>query len=174
MAKKRRLKSEKQNKIEVESWQQADDLLKEAGDLQLAINAAEQKARDDINEAKAVMAEETGGKQRELRAIVSVLKGFCAARKKDFGSKKSRKLNYGTVGWRGSTKIKTAKKTLELIEESFTKPLIKNCINIKKSINKKELGKLTDEQLAQVGAGREEMDVFFAEPDLPEAVDYES
>ena len=54
----------------------------------------------------------------------------------------------------------------------FSKAKAAACIRVKESVDKEALAKLTDEQLADIGARRKEKDVFFVEPALPEAVDY--
>ena len=99
--------------------------------------------------------------------IVSALETFCQEDQDEFQSTRSRKLNHGKVGWRKSTKINiSAKKTLQLIKDLFTRPLRDNCITIKESVSKDGLGKLTDERLAQVKAKRVVTDDFFAEPSV--------
>lgn len=172
MAKKRRLKSKRQIE-EITTWQQADSILRYAGELQLKINQAEARCNDTINEAKDDMQEEVRPAQKKLAEITERLQVFADARQKDFKNKKSKKLQFGTLGWRRSTKIKTSKDTLERIKEFFTPKKQKELIKIKESLNKKQIGQLTEEQLADAGARREEKDVFYAEPLLPEAVDYE-
>jgi len=169
---KKRVKSDKPLLRPVPDWQHADDFVRRIGDLQMQINEAEHKAKDDIDEVKSELAEKTQPLQEQIELYYQSLEAFCATRKDDFGKNRSRKLNFGILGWRKSTSIKIKKNTLELIKQIFSKKKAAVYIRIKESIDKEALAKLTDEKLAGVGARREEKDVFFVEPNLPEAVDY--
>ncbi len=170
---KRRVKSAKPAIIPIESWQQADDILRKLGDSQLAINRAEALAKTRIDDAKKQLAVEVAPQQEQIDICVRSLEAFCSAHKDSFRRAKSRQMNFGVVGWRKSTSIRTKKTTLELIKEFFTPSKKKACIRIKETVDKEALSKLTDEELVSVDARREVKDDFYAEPDLPEAVDYE-
>jgi phage host-nuclease inhibitor protein Gam len=138
----------------------------------MQIKQAEETAKDDINEIKAELAEKVKPLQEEIKLKVRSLEAFAALHKNDFGKKRSRKLNFGILGWRKSTSISIKKNTLELIKQVFTNAKQKMCIRVKESVDKEALAKLTEEQLASVGARRKEKDVFFVEPSSQEAVDY--
>jgi len=155
----------------VEDWGQADNLVREIGDLQLKIKQAEASAKDRIDEIKAELAECVKPFCENIDLNVRSLEAFSAGRKKDFGGKKSRKLNFGILGWRQSSSVKTKKNTLELIKEGFSKAKAAVFIRVKENVDKEALAKLTDEQLAGVGARRKVRDDFFVEPFKPEAVD---
>ncbi|MCK9243640.1 MAG: host-nuclease inhibitor Gam family protein [Dehalococcoidales bacterium] len=169
----RRVKSDKIICIEIGSFEQADNALQKLGELQLAINQAEHTAADKINEAKLELAEATKPLQEEIKGIVYSLELFANARKSDFGKDRSRKLGFGKIGWRKSSFITLKKDTLELIKKLFSKQKAQSCIITKEAVSKDALAKLTDEDLKSVNARRKETDAFFAEPDLPEAVDYQ-
>lgn len=157
--------------IPITDWAAADDVLKQLGDLTMAITQAEHTAKDAIDEAKAELAETVNPLNELIAEEIERLRAFAAARTEDFGSDRSRKLNFGTLGWRKSTSIAIKENTLELIKEVFGR----NCdiyIRIKEEVDKTALAKLTDEELKGVGAKRKVTDDFFAEPALPKAVDY--
>jgi len=167
-----RLKSKRQTR-KVTTWKQADELLRTAGELQLKINQSEARCNDTINEAKDDLQEQVAPLNKKLAEITERLENFADSKSAEFKKKRSRELQFGRIGWRRSTKIKTKKETLALIEATLPRRLQKQYIKVKKTLNKKELSCLTDEHLAKLGARREEKDVFFAEPLLPKAVDYE-
>ncbi|MFA5553493.1 MAG: host-nuclease inhibitor Gam family protein [Phycisphaerae bacterium] len=168
----RRVKSDKISTVAIGSFEDADIALQKLGELQLAINQAEHAAADKISEAKLELTEKTKPLQDEIQGIVYSLELFANARKDDFGKDRSRKLQFGKFGWRKSTFIQIKKDTLELIKNLFSRQKALSCIIIKEAVSKDGLAKLTDEDLRSVNARRKETDAFFAEPELPEAVDY--
>ena len=104
------------------------------------------------------------------------------AHRDDFKGQKSRKLNFGTLGWRKSTAIRTTKSTYQIIKNALlnklviaglTRAKLNACIRIKESVDKDALARLTDEQLADIKARRDIRDVFFVEPSSQKAADYE-
>ena len=162
------------------NWKQTDEAIRRIGNLQLAINAAESKAKDAIDGAKLELAATATPLQKRIKELVTAVEVFASRdiNKPDFRGAKSMKLGFGTLGWRASSSIKISVKkklgkTLDLIKSVFTPAKAKPLIIVKESVDKNALAKLTDEDLAKVNARRDSKDVFFVEPDLPEAADYE-
>ena len=168
----KRIKSDKQALIPIADWEKADEYIRVIGDLQMQIEQACISAQDDINDRKLKLAEELKPLQEAVKLYQRSLEVFATTHQADFGKKRSRKLNFGLLGWRKSTSISIKKNTLELIKAAFTKAKAKLYIRTKDAVDKDALAKLTDERLAAIGARRKEKDVFFVEPELPEAVDY--
>jgi len=170
----KRIKQSGKPLITIINWSTADEIVREIGDAQLAINASEAKALDDINEAKAELVAATKPLQEKIKLRVRSLEVFVTQNKTDFGKAKSKKLTFGLLGWRKSTSIKiSTKKTLDMIKDVFSAAKAKVYIVTKESVDKNALAKLTDEVLASIDAQRKVKEDFFVEPDLPEAVDYE-
>lgn len=172
MKKSRRVKSAKPAIIPIENWGQADAMLREVGDNQLLIQESQANAKAEIDECKADLASDVNPRLELIDQLTRSLEAFATSHEADFKKARSRKLNFGTLGWRKSTAIKIKKTTLELIKEFFTPSKKKACIRIKETVDKEALGKLTDDELAEVKARRQVRDDFFVEPELPEAVDY--
>lgn len=168
---KKRIKSEKQIET-IADWQQADEFIKQIGDLQLQINAAESSAADKINEAKAEMVKAVEPLNKKITILTDSLEAFAANHTDDFGKAQSRKLNFGILGWRKSSSITIAKSTLELIKKVFGRKA-DIYIRTKEEVNKEALSELMDQQLSSVDARRKHKEVFFVEPGLPGAVDYQ-
>lgn len=166
-----RIKSEKQL-IQIDTWEQADAILRGIGDNQLKINQAESSAKEKIDEIKEKLAEAVKKAIDDTKIKVKSLEAFCLHHRGDFAGQKSRRLNYGTIGWRRSVAIETNRDTLELLQSQYGGKELMNLLHIKKTVNKEAVAKLTDEQLADINAQRKTRDMFFAEPDLPKAVDY--
>ena len=173
MAKKsKRVKPDK-SLIRVLNWQHADELLRELGDHQLKIQAAEAAAKTDIDAANAAKTIACKPNQDEIKLIACSLEAFAATHRDDFGDKKTKALDHGSIGWRLSKSVSIKKdKTLELIKQVFKGRKAKQFIHVKETPDKDALAKLTDEQLAAVKARRVVKDDFFVEPNIPEAIDY--
>lgn len=163
----------KQSIIAIADWQQADERLKTLGDLINVITVAESDAKAEIDRIKEGLKQTTAPAAAQIEMLTASLEAFCAAHAEDFGGAKSRKLQFGTVGWRASTAIKvaSAKDTVELLKTVFGKKA-EAYLRIKEEPDKDCLAKLTDEQLDAVGCRRENRDVFYAEPELIEAATY--
>lgn len=168
----KRVKSDKANLIEVTSWRHADELVRQIALHQRTIQQFEAATARKIEQAKADMAARTKACQDGIAGCLRSLEAFAIAHKQDLKAQKSKTLNFGTLGWRKSTSIKIKKTTLGLIRQVFSKLKAASLIRVKESVDKEALAKLTDEQLASVGARRDSKDVFFVEPDLPKAADY--
>lgn len=174
MAKNKRLKSGKKALIQIESWEDADAYVRKIGDMQLEIQRAEADAKSTIDEAKATLAAIAKPLQKDIKVCVDSIEAFAAGHKKDFvGSRRSKDLNHGKIGWRKSFAIAITKNTLGLIKDMFTNRRAAGYIRIKETVDKNALANLTDEELASVDARRERTEAFFVEPFMPEAVDYE-
>jgi phage host-nuclease inhibitor protein Gam len=155
----------------IANWNEADDHLKRIGDLQVEIVQAELDANLDIYGVKAKLKESTETLTADIKRHIESLEAFAANHIEDFGSAKSRKLQYGMLGWRASKAIKTCKDVVERIKSVFGKKA-ETYLRVKTEADKEALAKLTDEQLVAVGCRRESKDVFYAEPGDAEAVEY--
>jgi len=146
-------------------------MLRRLGDITLSLQAQEAAAKEKIDEAKSDLKTSSAPLLGEMNQIAKSLEAFAVTHKDDLGKLKSRKLQFGVVGWRASSVIRIVKDTLSRIKDVF-KASAKTYIRIREEADKDALGRLTDEQLKSIGARRETKDVFFAEPNLPAAVDY--
>ena len=168
----KRIKSDKQIEA-IADWQVADEFIKQIGELQLKIKQLETSANNKINYAKSELLAKSEPLLKEITVLTDSLEAFAANRPDDFGKAQSRKLNFGLLGWRKSTSISIKQTTLELIKKVFGKKA-DQYIRTKEEVDKDALSGLTDQQLVSVDARRKPKEVFFVEPCLPEAVDYET
>jgi phage host-nuclease inhibitor protein Gam len=155
----------------ISNWNEADEHLKRIGDLRLQIGEHELEAKLDIDDAKSELQKSTEPLAAEIKRHVESLEAFAANHIDDFGKARSRKLAFGIVGWRASRSLKVCKDVIDRVKSVFGKKA-DAYLRIKEEADKESLGKLTDEQLIAVGCRWESKDVFYAEPDSPEAVDY--
>ena len=166
-----RIKAPKQALINIPDWPAADQLIKELGEIQRTITVANSNATTRINQIKAALESQVNQLQDRQKYIAKSLEEFALGHTKDFGDARSRKLDFGTLGWRLSTWIEVTATTLERIKEYFSTTEQKACVRVKETVDKEALAKLTDGRLAIVKARRKTKDAFFVEPLLTEAAD---
>ena len=167
----KRVKSVKPGPLPVENWQKADEIIRIIRGLQQQIHRSQDQAQKRIDKIKEALAADVAPRHAVIKLYVLRLEAFAESHEAEFGDKRSRALNYGTLGWRKSTAIAVTKKTLGLIKQFFAKK-VRTLVHVRETVNKEALAKLTDEQLAKVGARRKEKDTFFVEPFSVEAADY--
>ena len=173
MASKKRIRLDKSPLLPIPDWKHADLSVRRIGELQGRITYLEEKAKLLTNKIKKELADQVKPLQDKITLHVNSLEPFATSHKDDFKKQKSRKLNFGVLGWRKSISIKIAKNTLELIKIVFTYGKAAAYIRTKESVDKDALAKLTDKQLASIKARRDEKDVFFVEPSSQKAAEYE-
>jgi len=162
--------------IVIDGWETVDYSIKAIGECQNQIARIEAAADIVINAAKSDAAKAVKPLDEKITSLLNALEHFAEEHKQEFKDEKSRVLNFGKLGWRKSTKIDIPKKVavtiIEKIKEVFGNTKSKLYLNIKETPNKEALGKLTDEELAGLGARRKSTDDFFVEPDLTKAANY--
>ena len=165
----KRVKSDR-GLLQICDWQHVDELVREIGDLDNSIARREAIAKERIDLVKLKLAADVKLMQDRIKLCTESIEAFAAAHANDF-TRKSKKLNFGVVGWRRSTKIKVGRDTLARIKEVFGRTA-EMYMHIKKTVNKDALAELSEGQLGQVGAKREVKDVFYVEPNKTEAANY--
>lgn len=167
----KRVKSDKQL-VKLSGWGSVDNLVRRMGELQRDIENAEANAQKKSDTIKAQLAKDVKPAQDGITIYTESIEAWVVAHRDEFGkNKQSRKLNNGTVGWRKSTVISVKKATVELIKQVFGRKA-GQYVHVKETPDKEAMAKLTDGQLATVGARRKHKDVFFVEPDTVEAANH--
>jgi phage host-nuclease inhibitor protein Gam len=158
--------------IPIADWNEADEILKTIGSLQMKVNACESDATDRINEIKTELFDETDPMLKDIARCVMSLQAFCDNHQADFDGARSRDLQFGKVGWRASSAITAGKKCIEKLKEVFGRKKAFTFLRIKVEVNKEALETLDDATLKSVSAKRVKKDTFYAEPAIHESTDY--
>lgn len=134
-----------------------NDALKQIGGFQRKIRQLnDQMNKDIVNITEGVEAQ-IAPLMKSIQALEGGMKVYAEMYREDiFGKAKTRKLNYGEISYRQSTKIAITKATLALLIEGR----YDEAINVKKTVDKEELENWTDEELKAIKAKRESEDVF--------------
>ncbi len=163
-----RIKTNKESSVK--NWEQADELIAKIGEFQRRITNIETDTNEQIDMLKKSMAAEVNSMNAEIKNMTNELDLFATLNRGDFGDQKTKRLNFGQLGWRKSGKIMTAKNAVELIKEVFGKNA-KTYLIIKEKVVKEKLKSLTDQQLTKIGCKRVVKDTFFVEPETVDASD---
>lgn len=145
------------------SWDEVDEALKAIGQIDREVAALEAALNERIELLKENTKQQVQPRLYEKEYLELQIKEFCEAHREDMVGK-SRKLNFGTVSFRQSTRIliKGVENCLAALKERG----LWQCITVKESPNKPEMQKLDDMTLAEVGARRDIRDVFGYEVDM--------
>lgn len=148
----------------LENWNDVDASLREIGRLDRDLAMIEAAANEAIDRVKAETKESAAPLHDKKTSLELAIKEYCEANRVEFAKIKSKELTFGSVGFRLSTRIliKRVAETLQALKDlSLT-----HCIRIKEEPDKEAMKALTDETLAEVGAGRKTENVFGYELNL--------
>lgn len=154
--------------VGLESWDAADEALREIGSAQRAIEKAEHRMQNAIDEAKEAAAAESAPYRERIAELESRLSVFAEVHRDELGNRKSRELNYGTLGYRKSTRLilpRAAAKMAELIKKLRSSGMGDCIIRPAERIDKEALKKYPPNDIIAVGAGLDVQDTFWYEVD---------
>lgn len=143
----------------LKSWDEADQALREIGICGLAMENIEGRMNLEILELKQVAKEELKPLAEKKEGLELALKEWTELNRGDIKGK-TRKLVFGTVGFRLSTKVLVAKDKAKAVIDMLTRMKLMNCLKIKVSLKKDELKKLPAETLSELGVVLKQEDAF--------------
>jgi phage host-nuclease inhibitor protein Gam len=145
----------------LKSWEDVDLHLKEVGEIDIAVTELETEMNKQISDIKfsneyaaQPLLERRKRLGMEIKAFVDEHKGEITG--------KTKVLNFGSTGFRKSTKL-IIQKVKDVIIMLKAKGM-ESCVKKKESINREVLGTYTDEVLESVGVTRKKGDEFWFEP----------
>lgn len=143
------------------NWEQVDEALKAIAEaenelemLHSAMNLQVDALKKEFDEAARPYHEKV--KQNEL-----LIKEFTAASRAEMEGK-SKKLTFGTVGFRMSTKLGLPKDVAKVIA-NLRKYGMEKCITTKESVNKDVLKTYEEKDILKVGGKLQKEDTFYYE-----------
>lgn len=150
------------DKPALESWDDVNLTMKEIGECQIEIDKIEADMNMKISDTKLEYEMKAQTFKDRIAKLEIDLKDFVESNKHELDGK-SKVLNFGRTGFRQSTKIVLRK--VENIIKNLKAYGMKDCINVKETVNKDNLKKYPDEDIAKVGATKKVEDVFWYEVD---------
>ncbi len=153
--------------IPVKNLAGANAALKEIAEIKRDLGGIEANLNKQIDELKAGAEAEAAPLHLRLSGLENGLLAYAEREKeKLFTEKRTKALDFGSLGWRRSKEVKPQPKTTwamvlgKIKEMKFAKAL-----RIKETVNKDELHQWPDERLGLIGARRVEKDTFWYEVD---------
>lgn len=146
----------------LKNWDEVELHMKEIGEIDLELQNVEGTMNQKISDVKLEADLASRPLKDRKEKLAHEVKDFVESRRHEIDGK-SRRLNFGVVGFRQSTSLVISKLTAVL--ESLKARNMQDCINVKESVNKDVLRTYPDEVIAAVGARKKVEDVFWLEPD---------
>jgi phage host-nuclease inhibitor protein Gam len=154
------------------TWEQADEALRQIGLRRIALDELEADLQGRVDRLKGVYGEKVAPLVQEVKAFEKQLEEFAAAHRSDLGKAKSKRLVFGSLGFRVSTALKlivghTWETVLDLVKArpaSWQKRLLRT----KEEVDRAALwaAKSPKEVLACLGLELERLETFGYDLDL--------
>lgn len=151
------------NVIELNSWNEVDEALRQIGENNRDLTAIENVMNERIASAKADAEAKAKPLKEQTALLEMAIESFTRKHRNDMGKNKSKVLTFGKVSFRLSTRIKipTAKDKVAAIISQLRARGMHDCVTIPDpKIDKEALKKHSAEEIASVGAALEVEDVF--------------
>lgn len=148
------------------SWEESDEALRQIGEAQRAIEAEENRMQEKIDLAKEEAAAASLPYRELIRSLEPRLHAFCDLNREAMGTRKSKELNYGFLGYRKSTKVvlpRGAAKVAEIIKKLRGRGMTDCIITPAERIDKDALKKYPPNDIVDVGASLDVTDTFWYE-----------
>lgn len=144
---------------------EANRVLGEVASLKRQLDGIDNKLNDDIDRLKVESESHAAPLHSRLDSLENGLLAFAEHNKEDlFVGKRSKALDFGSLGYRKSSEIKPKPKhTLAMILGKIKELGFSAGVRISEAVNKDELRTWPDERLELVGARRVEKDTFWYE-----------
>ena len=149
----------------ISDLKEADAALAQIAALDRDLTRIKADLNERIDQAKADAEAESAPLQLKIKSIEGGLQAFAVDQKKTlFADRRSKALDYGTIGFRKSTKIKLQPRTSwKMVLERIKEFAFFEAIRTKEDVNREELATWPDEKLAIVCTRRVEKDQFWYE-----------
>ena len=158
----------KLNMITLHSWQECDAALRSIGENLRDIAAIENVMNEQIASAKAAATDKAAPLKEQVAEMELALRDYAQTHRDDMDGKKSKTLNFGSVGFRKSTRItlpKAPAKVAEIVRQLLERGMSDCVKQAEPKIDKGILGKYPPADIIAVGAGVKVLDTFWYEPD---------
>lgn len=154
----------------IENNNQLDNTLLKIADLKLKIEEINAEANREINEVKEKTKERVIEYENKIKMLEVLITNYCEYNKNEiFRRRKSLELNFGSVGYRKSTRISVKRDTLELLKEMG----FHEAVRVKEQVNKDVLKEWDEERLKLVHAKKKTDEGFWYEVKIDEIISNE-
>ncbi len=147
---------------------EANETIREIGEVKRVIAEIENRMNDDIAEIKAGAAEDAAPHRSRLEALENGIYAFAEVKKDELFDEKKRslKLDFGVIGYRRSHEIATQKGfTWKTVLAKLKELAFNEAIRTKEEPDKDVMNGWPTERLHLVGCEKKEKDTFWYEID---------
>ena len=145
----------------IKNWEEVDEVMKKLLESQLEVEKIEADMNKQITEVKKKCEELARPYKDNIKKNELLLKEFVTVHKSELDGK-SRKMNFGTVGFRLSTKV-VLPKMIEAVLENLKKFGMHDCINTKETVNTEILKTYSPDVILNIGGTLKTEDTFWYE-----------
>lgn len=149
---------------ELQSWDEVDRVLQETLESEIAITEIEAMMNLTINEAKEKATLLSKPLKEKIKNNTTLIKSYTEAYRSELDGK-SKRLNFGKVGFRQSSSVTVPKAKLDSVLKMLKALDMFDCINTKETINIEVLEKYPEEEILKTGATKTTKDNFYLETD---------
>lgn len=143
----------------LKNWEEVNGALRQIAEAQNEISILESGMNLQIDAIKSAFAEKVQPYQAEVKKQEMLVKEFVTENRTDLKGK-SKKMTFGTVGFRASTKL-SLPKNLEKVIAALKKREMHDCITVRETVNKDVLKTYETEDILAVGGKLKQEDTFW-------------
>ena len=161
-------------KVELGSWDEVDGAIRRMGEIDITMERISGEATMKINEIKEDAKVRTSGLAAERKGLEKAVEAFCETNKSEFSKKRSKVLNFGSIGYRIVSKVTVPRdksKVAALIKALKAFSLFE-CIRTEEKPDRDRIAELDDATIAKLGLQRSVKDSFRVQPDMEVISDY--
>jgi len=157
----------------VENWEDADGAIKRMGEIDIALAEINGELTLRVNELKDRAKKNAIGLESERKYLEDQITHYCEQQKTEFAKKRSRNLNFGTIGFRVTTSVPIPRDKAKLADLLGVLKRLKlgACIKTEEKIDREQLAGLEDTTIAKLGLKKRVRDSFRIQPNLEKIQD---
>ena len=154
--------------MEIKSWSDADNALKELATLEVKKSEVEGELNEKINAIKDEAKAKAAPILERIKHITKLIELFAAEKKAEFAKKRSKELTFGKVAFRLVTSVPVPrdKKRLATLLKSLKAYGLNDCILYEEKPDRDKLKELDDGMLVKLGLEKRVKDSFRIEPNI--------
>jgi len=157
----------------VENWEDADVAIKRMGEIDISLSEINGELTLAVNQLKTSAKQNATGLESERKYLERQITNYCEQQKKEFAKKRSRNLNFGTIGFRITTSVPIPRDKARLADLiGVLKNLrLNTCIKTEQKIDREQIETLEDTTIAKLGLKKNVKDSFRIQPNLEKIQD---
>jgi phage host-nuclease inhibitor protein Gam len=145
----------------LKSWEEVNECLQMIGEAERDLALIDSVMNESIAEAKRRAEEESRQYNDTVKVKAALVQQFVTAHKSELNGK-SRKMPFGSVGFRASTSVSLPKDQGAVIQSLKAHGMF-DCLTVKTTVNKEILKTYAEKDIMEVGASLKKKDDFWYE-----------